>query len=85
MDVSFIVHMEATILRWSSYGSILKVCTNPPRTLSKVGIISILLSKAGVGNLVPAKGHLGNYNIILGPYQIINLKNQPAMFGETFN
>ena len=28
------------------YGSVLKVCTNPQRTMSKMGIVNILLSKA---------------------------------------
>jgi hypothetical protein len=31
-------------------------------------------SRAGVGNLFSAKGHLDIYNIIRGPYKIINLK-----------
>ena len=31
-------------------------------------------SRAGVGNLFSAKGHLDIYNIIRGPYRIINLK-----------
>jgi hypothetical protein len=31
-------------------------------------------SRTGVGNLFSAKGHLDIYNIIRGPYKIINLK-----------
>jgi hypothetical protein len=31
-------------------------------------------SRPGVGNLISAKGHLDIYNIIRGPYKIINLK-----------
>lgn len=42
-------------------------------------------SRSGVGNLLPAQGHLGIYNIIHRPSKIINLKNEPALGGQTFN